>query len=378
MTRLLCILGLWILSSAFLAAREDPFADIPDLGETPAPEVSSSAWRGEAQFKSKFAAEGRIFHPSTNPSQRVPNINWEKLLELRSLGLLLNVDLDTSLTLLRRNDERKRLSLVARFHGKADSGRLNKSLPAEQAYFHFGFRQLYASFFASFGPELEVSAGKQPYAQGVSIYSNPMNFLDDSRTFFETKNNWQLLLGLSWPNWAFRLRYMPVFRFRSGSHLQANILEIDRSDYHAWEYAFSFLESHNRRQFLTLESSLFLGQSSWQWIGYIMEKRRYNWEDGFYMALGFSGILPFRIEKQTFRLYGEGLLGNGISKIGRLEKSGRPGGPDYLWYNTSLDTLQFRGLVGLQWSPAILANFDLYLEYRYDGSALPPEQLRRL
>ena len=399
------IIGLFLWSCLLwgLVAQEtdDPFAAIPDFDfeeggaspelvvptSEPATPETGSLWRSEVRIINRLAAEGKIFHDSGIKDQS----NQDNRLNLRALGLLFDLDLEASLDLLRPSRdgiERKRLSLVTNFYGQASNGQADNphasssTVPPELASFRFGFRQLYGSFFASLGgpngAELELSAGKQPYAQGVSIFFNPMNYLDDSGSFFDTKNNWQLLLSLSWPSLALRLRYMPVLRFHSDSSLQANILEASSDDYSSWEYAFSFLESRNRRQLLSLEASLFVGQSNWQLFGYAMEKQRYDWNDGFYLAVGASGFLPFIIGNQYFQLYGEGLLGNGMSKLGQLKDSGMqalPVGlpPRYLWQNADLDKLQFRGLAGLRWTP--LPNFDVYGEYRYDGSALSSDQL---
>ncbi len=396
--------------------QDDPFADIPDLDfahfdETEGTEATSletdslpdsssgnSLWRAEAKANSRISTTGKWFREAANAAQS----NRDNRLNLRPLGLLFDFELGTRLDLLRDATPfgagRKRLSLVAEFFVRADNQVANNPpspmLPPELAAFSFGFRQLYATFYATLGQssqegsELELSVGRQPYAQGVSIYFNPLNYLDDSGSFFENKTNWQLLLGLSWPDVALRLRYMPVLRFRGDADVQANILDADAENSEAsiasdsWEYAFSFLKSRNRRQLLSLEASLFLGQSNWQLFGYMMEQNRYNWRDGFYLALGAGGLLPFRIGKQHFQFYGEALLGNGLDKLGALRESGLtpiPSGPNrpprYLWEDAELDKLRFRGLIGLQWSP--LANLDLRAEYRYDGSALGPEQLRR-
>ncbi|WGK69218.1 hypothetical protein P0082_12185 [Candidatus Haliotispira prima] len=436
---LLSILGSFytVAAQTITQEEEDPFAAIPDLGfadetlsvgededlpgsesgdgSSVAPEDEvSSLWRSEAKLNSHLSAEGKIYRDGIEQVRSNP----DNRLHLRALGLLMDFDLEADLTLLRPRDdanaiERKRLSLVMNFFGRADnenagnphstqqSGSSNPgdTVTPELARFSFGFRQLYFRYFASLqgsggasdgdgsgggGPELELSIGKQPYSQGVSLYFNPANYLDDSGSFFRIKNNWQVLFGLSWSVFALRLRYMPVIRFHSDSDLQANILRATTDDYGSWEYAFSFLESQNRRQLLGLEASLFLGQSNWQLFGYAMEKSRYDWSNGFYLALGAGGRVPFVLGRQHFQLYGEGLLGNGLNKLGRLKASGleafpvaglgQP--PRYLWANADLDEVRFRGLVGLQWTP--LANFDVYFEYRYDGSALESEQLQRL
>ncbi len=409
-------LGLLSLISGFTAQEtmeiKDPFAAIPDLDFTDnaeesevsaafgdieneigdEPDQKKSFWRNETRLSNRLGTLGRVFRTTSLT-------NMDNRLNLRTLGLFLELDLEASLSLLYlslEGIERKAFNLVLNFYSKASNDQasnphVSNSIPPELAYFSFGFHQLYASIFANLGQgsntDIELSIGRQPYSQGVSIYFNPLNYLDDSGSFFEAKNNWQLLLGLSLPSFALRLRYMPVLRFHKDSPLQANILDANEHNYSTWEYTFSFLESRNRRQLLSLEASLFLGQSNWQLVGYAVEKLFYDWSEGFYLAIGASGLLPFSIRTQYFQIYAEGLLGNGISKLGKLNKNNmlalgysfkknRKSFPRYSWQNADVDQLQFRGLLGLQWTP--LANFDIYGEYRYDGSALHVQQLLRL
>lgn len=380
-----------LVSLSHLQAQE--FEDIPDLefddffsDETTA--QSSEEKPSQINSKANFDI---VMGPQVNILRKDKGHNKENRLNLRELSFDAEASLSGQLDILSPAEAGQIQQRIARLYAEfffevstANSGNNpanNQKLEASFARFDFGFRQLYANARVQLGPVTwQNSIGKMPYGEGVSVFFNPLNFIDDGGSFFEPKSNWQIESSLAFSILNIKLAYFPAIRFHGDSALQANHYP-STDEYSDIESSFKWLESPNRRQMLMLDLALFAGQSNWHLIGYLQEKRQYDFSQGFYAALGLSSTIPLG---QHFQLYGEGLLGNGMAKIGKLSNSQLPSlpfpglgnPPPYLWENADLDQLQFRGLLGVKITP--INNFDISFEYRYDGSALSNEQLKLL